>query len=563
MNPDSLLPQQKAALAQFQELTSGTDEVAAANILSSAGWDVQRAVELIFDTGSESHANMRETFEVDDSEQGRELSGSNEPRANVHVNTSLLGSVFSALAYPFHLLSNLLRFLLGVLRIPFPQVGQFSYRLLRPGSALPRRIDTPERWVRELEEETGAVCLSSARTREARATGIDVGPSSATVSFRPQALHEETSYLPDFVTLSYEAFLKKCIDDIRIGCVVLVSEEHDDTAEFKRTTLTDRNLVDCLASNDILVWGGDVRSKEAYGASEKLQATTYPFVAFVALQAKRSVQSHTSVNSSPVLTILSRHQGRDGLTPSPITASALVNHIQHQVLPRVSPYLERLRVARRERERDRVLREDQDRAFRETRERDKQRIEAKILAEQTEKQAQHERETQERFLQRRREQEEADRTVRRTHRIQRRRWTRKSVNLAKSEAKDAIRIAFSFPGSGRIIHYFPPEATLTELFAFVDVHLIPAEYSSVDAPTFPPDDHPSDDLDLERRLRTMESAPDEWFGYRLLLAYPRQEIQWQPNHKLRELDSIKGGGHIVVELHADDMNLDQEGDTSD
>ena len=42
--------------------------------------------------------------------------------------------------------------------------------------------------------------------------------------------------LPDFFIGSYEEFARTCAreNDPKIGCVIIVSEEHDDDVEFKR-----------------------------------------------------------------------------------------------------------------------------------------------------------------------------------------------------------------------------------------------------------------------------------------------------------------------------------------
>ena len=47
-------------------------------------------------------------------------------------------------------------------------------------------------------------------------------------------LDDGRKILPDFMLGSYEEMLRVCKKDARIGCVVLVSEEHDDVSEFKR-----------------------------------------------------------------------------------------------------------------------------------------------------------------------------------------------------------------------------------------------------------------------------------------------------------------------------------------
>lgn len=93
----------------------------------------------------------------------------------------------------------------------------------------------PDRWVRELEEETGAVCVSLRSGREGVASGVDVGPSSSVTARNAGATVEDgRKRLPDFKLGTYEDTLRLCQTEARIGCVILVSAEHDDVAEFKR-----------------------------------------------------------------------------------------------------------------------------------------------------------------------------------------------------------------------------------------------------------------------------------------------------------------------------------------
>jgi FAS-associated factor 2 len=150
---------------------------------------------------------------------------------------SLLLSIFTV---PFHLIANIFRFILNVLRIPFPR---FNLSTLHFHRSQQRASGNPERWVRELEEETGAVCISrssiNSSTKDAQSSATEPGPSSR--GLVPRTMYTATGggeegrkLLPDFSTGSYEAFLKTCQKEAKIGCVILVSEEHDDVAEFKR-----------------------------------------------------------------------------------------------------------------------------------------------------------------------------------------------------------------------------------------------------------------------------------------------------------------------------------------
>jgi FAS-associated factor 2 len=70
-------------------------------------------------------------------------------------------------------------------------------------------------------------------------SGTDAGPSNLTPRTRAsandgQVFEDGRKLLPDFALGSYEEILRMCQRETKIACVILVSEEHDDVAEFKR-----------------------------------------------------------------------------------------------------------------------------------------------------------------------------------------------------------------------------------------------------------------------------------------------------------------------------------------
>ena len=115
------------------------------------------------------------------------------------------------------------------------------YRRVGDGRAMDAR-SVAERWVRALEEETGAVCVGNKgrrRAEESSSIGAGVasgvaGPSTLTARAPAWSEDADVKLLPNFFLGGYEEFARTCLRDIKIGCVVLVSEEHDDVAEFKR-----------------------------------------------------------------------------------------------------------------------------------------------------------------------------------------------------------------------------------------------------------------------------------------------------------------------------------------
>ena len=82
-----------------------------------------------------------------------------------------------------------------------------NYRIQR--QMYPDSRSATRRWIMSLEEETGAV-------------------SSA----------DESKVLPDFFDGTYEEVLDACQKEGKIACVILVSAEHDDVAEFKRSAIS-------------------------------------------------------------------------------------------------------------------------------------------------------------------------------------------------------------------------------------------------------------------------------------------------------------------------------------
>lgn len=212
-------------MAQLRDLTNGGEDDVAVSMLESVDWDVQRAAELIFGTAPPPRPPsppppppVVAQFDIDDSEQYQPLA----PRT---PNWSL--TLSSILSFPFQLLGTLLRFVFGVLRIPLPRPFAFNLALFRPRRTPPRGDGGADRWVRELEEETGALCMS------AHASGVDVGAAGpSTLTHRAPS---DRKVLPDFTLGTYEDALRTCQRDIRIACIVLVSEEHDDVPEFKRS----------------------------------------------------------------------------------------------------------------------------------------------------------------------------------------------------------------------------------------------------------------------------------------------------------------------------------------
>ncbi|KAG2038010.1 hypothetical protein BDR03DRAFT_955537 [Suillus americanus] len=532
---DGLQGPQIEALQQLQSILGSHDTEFVVSVLESVSWDVQKATDLLFDNDAPkviaaTQAAPMEQLELDDNENSSStIRHSHHAQGNPRSNWSFLWSLITV---PLHLVSGVLRFVFSVLRIPIPSLPFMtinSYHSHRPTS--PDSRSMTQRWVQQLEEETGA-CSSKRSMANAVTTGFEAGPSTTRRhTYPPAASDDNQKILPDFFDGSYEEVLDICQKEGRIACVVLVSAEHDDDADFKRSTLTDAAFVKILLDNDFIVWGGDIRDKAAWDASQKLQATTYPFVAFLALQPRRH---GAPSGTAPVVTILSRHQGR-----AAAAASILIDHLNTQLLPRVTPFLVRFKTMLQDRDRDRRIREEQDRAFRETARRDREAIEMKVRQEKEEeervrKQAE-DAERQQKDLARQKHQAEI--------RMEWRKFMRNRLLLPEARG---LRLAVKLPGNGRVIRSFPPSATLTALYAFADSQLIPSTSRPEDDPSQAPEGAVDDIPHLDSYIQS-RTAGHAWWGFTLASTYPRREFRWKANVSLTET-GLRDGEQIIMEL---------------
>jgi FAS-associated factor 2 len=303
-------------------------------------------------------------------------------------------------------------------------------------------------------------------------------------------------------------------------------------------------------------------------ASQKLQATTYPFVAFVALQPRRMGQS----SQRSVLTVLSRHQGPSiPASSAPTSAQTLVSHLNDQLLPRVLPYLTNLRsqAAEREtarlyeqhqREKERALRAEQDRAFEETARRDKERIERKIAEEREEQQAALRQAEEERRMIEEQQKSAEENAQWQAKRMEWRRWGRKTLLPREPRPGEqgrgkTVRVGVRMPNGQRSVRFFGEADSLTAVYAFVDAQFIPEgkEFSSSSDPVCAPEGEEPGEIGLLHAMEKVGKKNGDWWGFKLATVYPRREIHWEPNRKVGEVEGLSGG-QLVVELLEDPSN---------
>jgi FAS-associated factor 2 len=283
-------------------------------------------------------------------------------------------------------------------------------------------------------------------------------------------------------------------------------------------------------------------------AAQKLQATTFPFVAFVALQPPRSsafMGTSSRPSPSPSLTILSRHQGPAIPASAPTSARSITNHIILQLLPRVTPFLESLRLTAAERSRDRALREEQDAAFRESARRDREKEARRI--EEARRAAELEKAAMER-------QRAADEACARIHdaRDRWRRESRQALLPLESSNADPIRMTIRLPDGQRLVRLVARNSTVTSLYCLVDAHFAPSNVAETEIGASTAENS------LRELILSSRQPVEAWWGFSLFTAYPRQAIPWRSSVHLTDV-GLENGGQIVVEMVCKEEDKDEDG----
>ncbi|SJX62883.1 uncharacterized protein SRS1_13710 [Sporisorium reilianum f. sp. reilianum] len=516
---------------------SAPDDEILATLLEVEGWDITRAARLVeedttaerrrsgaddetiarsfaqdprirgsmdFDQSMMYDTSRRQTFDNGTgAPSGRPGGAGLRPYSRAADNSGSMGvaqMIWTALTFPLSLASSLLLFLARILRIRalFPSLfgGGTASRSL--GRSDPHTC--AETFVRELEEQTGAT--TSRSVVHTQDSGSRAPPPKR---------------LPPFFVGGYADALRAAKEQIKILAIVLVSREHGDVDRFKQNTLTDSDLVELLSRDDFIVWGGDVREREAYQVATTLQASTYPFVAFIALQPSRSASrgAASSSSSSPRAAVLSRLEGSPA---SATSAATIASHISDILLPRTRTYLDRLRAEKRRREMERQLRAEQDRAYQEASRRDAERI--------------TQRREQERLkaleAQRLREEQEQQEQLQRKRQAWQKWALDHLVPAEPSSSSESVRLSFRLPSGKTLIRRFAPTHTVAAVFAFVEASSISAEGGG--------------------SSQKPEGYEHE-YRFSLVTGYPRKRIEMVElgGQQLKDVEGLAKGASLIVE----------------
>lgn len=233
--------------------------------------------------------------------------------------------------------------------------------------------------------------------------------------------------------------------ELKYLLVVLLSPEHDDTNTFVREVLFSSQFESLInePQNNLLLWAGTVQDSEAYQVSIGLNCTKFPFAALIV---------HTPQDSSTAMSTVARIAG---LHPPTTFVSKIRTAIsQHETA------LEGVRASRREQEAARNIRRDQESAYERSLAQDRERTRLRKEAEAA--RAREEQETK----------AKADAAEKAARNLEK--WKMWKVHQIPAEpgpdVKEATRLSIRMPSGDRIVRRFAPEATMEDLYAFVECY---------------------------------------------------------------------------------------------
>lgn len=317
----------------------------------------------------------------------------------------------------------------------------------------------------------------------------------------------------------YEGGLAQAYDkakkEVKFLLVVILSPEHDDNEAFVRDTLLAPQVIGFLqdSANDIIIWGGNVLDSEAYQVCVQYKCTKFPFSCLVCLTPKEG---------GTRMGIVKRLVGQMSFT-------TYLSQLQ-ATMDKYGSDLAVVRAERKAQEMARNIRHEQDSAYERSltidRERARQKKEAAAAA------AAREREE--------REQVEIAALLER----QRRQWIawRATKLLAEPQITDTniVRIALKMPeesGYGRIVRRFPQDATLEELYAFVECY-----------------DYLQDNAQPDMAVKP--ESYNHQFDFRIASTLPREV--YEPSLTTTLGESVGRSGNLIVEDRVNTSDTDDE-----
>ena len=288
---------------------------------------------------------------------------------------------------------------------------------------------------------------------------------------------------PVFYHGSYNQALNDAKRELKFLLVYLHSNSHQDTNEFCKSILGHKKITDFIDQNNILFWGCSVDRAEGFQVSQALREGGYPFLVLIVLKNNRMV-------------VVERFEGKETLNRESLL-TRLKRSIEENELSLITARLER-----EERNMTHLLRQEQDQAFLESLEVDKEK----------ERKKQEERNKKEAELQAKKKQELE--IIKRRERLERLKIDLADKIPPEPNPTDALatKIVIKLPNGTRLERHFLKNQSIKYLYFFVFCHdQSPLQFQI--RTNFPPRDLPGkppvpEDFDFEEEQQQINHHND-------------------------------------------------------
>lgn len=270
-----------------------------------------------------------------------------------------------------------------------------------------------------------------------RAERRDVDPRAAAARFLLNFEQRYGNVHPEFYQDGYSPALREAQRNFRILVIYLHCADHQDTDTFCRQTLAAPEVARFFAENEIIFWAGDVAEIGASQVARSHGASSYPYLAVVGPQGMQ----------------MSIFQRIDGALAAPDLLAKL-----NQVLQRVAPAVRQAKLEREVRERERLLRLQQEREYEESLKADQEK--EKRQREEQEAQQRKKEEEEKAEQERLKKEEEAKKA--------RQRKAERLPSEPEAGTPETSQIAFRLIDGTRLQRRFRETETVQVLYDFVE-----------------------------------------------------------------------------------------------
>ncbi|KAI9012587.1 hypothetical protein CLU79DRAFT_770033 [Phycomyces nitens] len=491
---DVLDTEQKEALSQFQAVTQSDNIEDDISKLEEYNWNLERAVQSVYEGVSreeptrenleEQVATAAETLETNENEPAAESTTRPPPLASRQLPrprqpSTRTFSLFSFLVWPFGIAWQITW---AALSFASRFIGRSS---ITTSAASPRRS-------------------TSTRSQD---------PQVLAREFQSEYEEKYGTTHPNFFQGGYSQALEVARRELRFLWVILQCDDHDATPKFCSETLASEELLAFLDTNNVLVWGGNVRNSEANRVSNTLHATTYPFSAVIALQPPIGP-------SASSMTVLERFEGFSSATDLVAKWEA--------VLQRHGGALNRLRMERDQRDVERRLRQEQDKAYHDSLKADQEKERKAREEREAEKEAEKEAE--------RLEQVRLDNIQKRLQYIRYLCSKLEDEPGAGYEGKVA-RLSFRLENGDRVIRKFRADLPIEAIYEFVEAYPLLKEYQETG------------------KKEEDETPPTDYvhkYKFTIISPYPRKVYDVKSDQTLVDDKSLYPSANLIVDTEEEE-----------